>query len=118
MLSVSPMIVCPHPYCLSSVVFICLCFFFLGIFPAVHHRPIIGNWQKFSLRYLETIVIFVERLYLANLFDYLMIVQCHQFLFPVTLISFPFFISAFSSQSNDLTLLISKTLLYRRILSN
>src|SRR6218665_1322069 len=61
----------PHLHCLSIVVWVCLCFFFLRNLHAVH-------CVKFSrlsfLLHVQTTRIFAGRLCLAELFDYIMLV--------------------------------------------
>src|SRR5688572_4164610 len=82
---------CPHLYCLSSVVLHCLCFFFLRIFHVVHCF-VFG--QRVFYLHVQTIGVFIERLCLAQLFFYLfrslMHVQRQRFLFSAVLKSLHF----------------------------
>src|SRR6218665_3374785 len=61
---------CPHSYYLSHVFLICLYLFFLRILHVVH--CVVFGQMAFSL-YVQTIKVFAQGLFLAELFVYLMI---------------------------------------------
>ena len=89
LLSIAPsmsvqVMLCPHSYCLSSVVFVCLCYFFHCILYVVHY---VEFGQLSYCLHVQTIRVFAEWLCLTKLFGYLMVVfDRHRFLFSAVAI--------------------------------